>query len=181
MSGDGLSERARVGAKIEELMAIDPLGRLGPDDPWRAFRRVEVIDLQLGFRFRHSLGKYSRFFLELEQCRLMATRCPRCGTVWMPPRPACGNDLAVTDWVELPGRGTLAATTECAYTLTTGGGTARMALGYVALEGASTLLLQRIRNYGDARRLTPGLPVQVAWADEPVGHPMELFWFEPAG
>lgn len=181
MAGEQPRDDARVGAKLRELTGIDPLGRVGAEDPWREFRRVEIIDLQLGFRFRHSLGKYSRFFLELEQRRLMATRCPRCGTVWMPPRPACGNDLAVTEWVELPGRGTLAAATECAYTLTTGGGTARLALGYVALEGASTLLLQRIRNYGDARLLTRGLPMRVVWADERVGHPMELFWFEPAG
>jgi uncharacterized OB-fold protein len=172
---------ARVGAKLRELTAIDPLGRLGPDDPWSAFRRVEVIDLQLNFSFRHSLGKYSRFFLELEHRRLMATRCPRCGSVWMPPRPACGNDLAVTEWIELSGRGTLAAATECAYTLTTGGGAARLVLGYVALDGASTLLLQQIRNYRDVRRLTAGLPIRVVWADEPVRHPMELFWFEPAG
>ena len=172
-----MSERVR--RKLEELEVDDPLGRAAPDDPWRDFRRVEVIDLSLDFRFRHSLGKCSRFFLELERRRLMATRCARCGTVWMPPRPACGNDLAVTEWLELPGRGTLAAATECAYTLTTGGGRDRLVLGYVALEGASTLLLQQIRNYGNARRLGAGLPVRAVWAEEPVDHPMELFWFEP--
>lgn len=170
----------RVTRKLAETIAADPLGRAPAEDPWREFRRIEVIDLKLDFRFRHSLGKYSRFFLELEKRRLMGTRCPRCSTVWMPPRPACGNDLAVTEWIELPGRGSLAAATECAYTLTTGGGRDRLILGYVAIEGASTLLLQQIRNYGDAGRLTAGLPLRVAWAEGPVGHPMELFWFEPA-
>jgi uncharacterized OB-fold protein len=171
---------ARILSKLKEMDVPDPLGRAAPDDPWRDFRRVEVIDLKLDFRFRHSLGKYSRFFLELERHRLMATRCSRCGTVWMPPRPACGNDLAVTEWVELSGRGSLAAATECAYTLTTGGGKDTLVLGYIALEGASTLLLQQVRNYGDVRRLKAGLPLRVVWADGPVGHPMELFWFEPA-
>jgi uncharacterized OB-fold protein len=170
----------RVAAKLRVLTAADPLGRPPADDPWRDFRQVEVIDLRLDFRFRHSLGKYSRFFLELENRRLVATRCPRCETVWMPPRPACGNDLAVTEWIEVPGRGTLAAATECAYTLTTGGGQSRLCLGYVRLEGVSTLLLQQIRNYEDPRRLVAGLPVRAVWADEPVHHPMELFWFEPA-
>lgn len=170
----------RVTRKIREMLATDPLGRSSDGDPWREFRRVEIIDLKLDFRFRHSLGKCSRFFLELEKRRLLATRCGRCGTVWMPPRPACGNDLAVTEWTELSGRGTLAVATECAYTLTSGGGQDRLALGYVALDGASTLLLQRIRNYGDVRRLVAGLPVRVVWAPGPVAHPMELFWFEPA-
>ena len=169
-----------VTLKLGEMDVADPLGRPAAEDPWRDFRRVEVIDLRLDFRFRHSLGKYSRFFLELENRRLMATRCARCGTVWMPPRPACGNDLTVTEWIELLGRGTLAAATECAYTLTTGGGQDRLVLGYVAVEGASTLLLQQIRSYGDARRLRAGLPLRVVWADAPVRHPMELFWFEPA-
>ncbi|MBI4637022.1 MAG: hypothetical protein HY727_11800 [Candidatus Rokubacteria bacterium] len=170
----------RVVSKLKVVTLPDPLARPPAEDPWREFRQVEVIDLKLEFRFRHSLGKYSRFFLELEHRRLMATRCPRCGAVWMPPRPACGNDLVVTEWLELPGRGTLAAATECAYTLTTGGGKDRLVLGYVALEGASTLLLQQIRNYGDPRRLTVGLPVRAVWAEGPVNHPMELFWFEPA-
>lgn len=179
MSGEPRVEGA-VTTKLREFTVADPLGRPSEQDPWRDFRRIEVINLRLDFRFRHSLGKYSRFFLELERRRLMATRCPRCGTVWMPPRPACGNDLTVTEWVELPGHGTLSVATECAYTLTTGGGQDRLALGYVALEGASTLLLQRIKNYGDPRGLTAGRRVRVAWGDGPVAHPMELFWFEPA-
>jgi uncharacterized OB-fold protein len=169
----------RVTLKLDETTVPDPTG--AASDPWREFRRIEVVDLKLDFRFRHSLGKASRFFLELERRRLLATRCPRCGTVWMPPRAACGHDLAVTEWLELPGRGTLAAATECAYTLTTGGGRDRLVLGYVELEGASTLLLHQIRNYGDPARLVAGLPMRVAWADGPVAHPMELFWFEPAG
>jgi len=168
-----------VTAKLKEMEVADPLGRPAAEDPWREFRRIEVIDFRLDLRFRHSLGKASRFFLELEQRRLMATRCPRCATVWMPPRAACGNDLAVTEWVELPGRGTLAIATECAYALTTGGGQDRLTLGYVALEGASTLLLKEIRNYGDAGRLQAGLPLRAVWAEAPVRHPMELFWFEP--
>ena len=170
----------RVTGKIKEMLATDPLGRSPDGDPWREFRRVEIIDLKLDFRFRHSLGKCSRFFLELEKRRLLATRCGRCGTVWMPPRPACGNDLAVTEWIELSGHGTLAAATECAVTLPTAAGQDRLVLGYVALDGASTLLLQRIRNFGDVRRLTAGLSVQVVWAKGEVAHPMELFWFEPA-
>jgi len=163
---------ARVTRKLHELSAAR-----GGEDAWRDFRRVEVLDLELTFTFRHSLGKVSAFFLELEQRRLMATRCPRCDTVWMPPRPACGNDLAVTEWVELSGRGHVVAAAESRYTATSRGEADTVVLGYVALEGASTLLLQRIRNAGT--RALAGLAVCVAWSAEPVAHPMELFWFEP--
>lgn len=169
-----------VTRKLDVFTADDPLGRTGIDDPWRDFRTIERLDFPLEFQFRHSLGKASRFFTELEERRLMATRCPTCGEVWMPPRPACPNELAVTQWVELAGTGTLSVATTSAYTLTTGGGEDELVLGYVALDGASTLLLQQIRNYGDPERLVAGLPVRVAWADGLVEHPMELFWFEPA-
>ena len=169
-----------VTRKLEELHAEDPLGREGAADPWRDFRRVELLDFALEFRFRHSLGKTSRFFLELENRRLMGTRCPRCGTVWMPPRATCGNDLEITQWTELSGLGTLAVASRSAYTLTTGGGEDDLVLGYVALEGADTLLLQRIRNFGDPDRLIAGLALKAVWADGPVAHPMESFWFEPS-
>jgi uncharacterized OB-fold protein len=174
-----MSGGTRVTRKLREFVAADPLGRSPAADPWRDFRSIEVIDLRLEFVFKHSLGKVSRFFLELERHRLMATRCPKCGTVWMPPRAACGNDLVVTEWVELSGQGTLAAAVESVYTLTTSGGHTRLVLGYVALEGASTLLLQQIRNFRDIDSLEAGVPMRVAWAEGPVHHPMELFWFEP--
>lgn len=169
-------QRPLVTRKLAEFTATDP--RHGESDLWRDFRRVEVLDLELGFTFRHSLGRASAFFLDLERRRLMATKCPRCATVWMPPRAVCGNDLAVTQWTELSGRGHVVAAAECRYTATARGGPGTTVLGYVALEGASTLLLQRIRHAG-GRDVLSGLPVRVAWAREPVAHPMELFWFEP--
>lgn len=163
---------SRVSRKLHELSASR-----GGEDVWRDFRRVEVLDLELRFKFRHSLGKVSAFFLELEQRRLLATRCPRCATVWMPPRPACGNDLEITEWIELSGRGQVVAAAEGRYTASGRDEGEPMVLGYVALEGASTLLLQRIRRAGT--RPPAGLAVRVAWSEEPVDHPMELFWFEP--
>lgn len=166
--------------KIDQQTFSDPNGRSPRDDRWRDFREVERIDLSLEFHFQHSLGKVSRFFLELEQQRLMATRCPRCSKVWMPPRALCADDMTITEWLELPGRGTLEAASLSAYTLTTGGGEAELVLGYVRLDGADTLMLQQIRNYSDANALMPGLAVKAVWAQQPVAHPMESFWFEPA-
>ena len=61
----------RVSRKLREIDAgVAP----GVEDPWRDFRRVEVLDLELAFKFRHSLGKVSAFFLELVQRRRMATK-----------------------------------------------------------------------------------------------------------
>ena len=190
-----------VKMKLAELEPFDAPGDSAMKDPWHAFRHIEVLDLELKFQFRHSLGKCSRFFLELERHRLFATRCPKCQSVWMPPRAVCGNDLAITEWVELSGRGTIVAIAVCAYTLngptnaaaevevkrsrrsTQNAMTSDVTMGYVALDGASTLLFQRIKSGASdgSTGICAGKPVEVVWSDHPVDHPMELFWFEPTG
>ena len=144
-------------------------------DPFAAFRDVEILDMRLAFSFRHSLGKLSRFFLALEERKLLASACPSCGAVWLPPRPVCPEDLSVTQWVELDGRARLAVASLSAYKR----GDRQLTLGYVAVEGATTLLLQQIRNLGDVAP-EPGLALRLVWSEVPVEHPMELFWFEPA-
>ncbi|MEM7224474.1 MAG: zinc ribbon domain-containing protein [Pseudomonadota bacterium] len=164
--------------KVRRKLETRPAQNLA-DDPFGAFREVEILQMDLAFTYRHSLGKLSRFFLALEERKLLGTICPTCGTVWLPPRPVCPDDMTITTWVELGDRATLAVGSVSAYRLKTDGGDSQLALGYVAVEGASSLLLQQIRNLGD-RELAPGLPLKLVWSDEPVDHPMELFWFEPA-
>ncbi len=164
-----------VKRKLEARPAPEP----DPGDPFAAFREVEILDMQMAFGFRHSLGKLSRFFLALEERKLLGTVCPTCGKVWLPPRPVCPDDLAVTEWRELAQRGRLAVGSLSAYSLKTAGGDRQLMLGYVEVEGASTLILQQIRNLG-AHALEPGLPLKIVWSEEAVEHPMELFWFEPA-
>ncbi len=168
-----------VKRKLDVIENADPMGRTEQDDPWHAFRTVERLNLELNFQFNHSLGKLSHFYLALEEQRLMATRCPKCAKTWMPPRVHCGDDLTITEWVELPGTGVLEAASLSAYTLKTGGGDDQLILGYVTLEGADTAILQQIRNCDDPKQLKPGVAMKVAWSNEPVDHPMQLFWFEP--
>jgi uncharacterized protein len=165
--------------KLEVRTAEAPAAEAGGEDRWAAFRQIEIIDFDLRFQFRHSLGKLSRFFVELENHRLMGTRCAACGQVWLPPRVLCPEDMQVTEWVELAQHGILAAVSRSAYTLTSdGGGAQTLHLGYVAVEGASTLMLQQIRPRGGVEPVS-GAVVEVVWAEGTVSHPMELFWFEP--
>jgi uncharacterized protein len=55
------------------------------------------------YTIRH--GKNSPFFIGLLEGKIMGTRCPKCGTSWVPVRTHCWNldcDLAETEWVEMP-------------------------------------------------------------------------------
>jgi len=168
----------KVERKLEEIMVEPPDGIGASDDDWAAFRRIEVIDFPLTFDFRHSLGKLSRFFLELENQRLMGTSCPVCHSVWLPPRILCPDHHAVNDWVELGSRGILEAFSISSYALGTDSADEHMVLAYVKLHGAKTALLQQMRNVPRDKQIEPGMPVKVVWSKLDVQHPMQLFWFE---
>lgn len=168
-----------VRRKLEQLVAQSPIVDEQIPDKWSAFREIELIDFPLTFSFRHSFGKVSRFFIELENKRLMGTCCPCCDSIWMPPRVICPEDQKVTNWIELPGHGTLEAFSRSAYSLGSDSGTESLVLGYIKLRGARTAMLQQLRNVSDGDNLAIGMPLKVRWTNGQVDHPMELFWFEP--
>jgi uncharacterized OB-fold protein len=170
---------AHVTRKLEHLVVESPTRNDEVSDKWAAFREIELIDFPLTFSFRHSLGKVSRFFLELEKQRLMGTYCSACdGGVWLPPRVICPDDHNIMEWVELPNQGILEAFSMSAYTLGTDGGAEHLVLGYIRLAGARTAILQQLKNVSSEEELAHGMSVKVVWADGEVEHPMELFWFE---
>jgi len=61
-------------------------------------------------------GKVAQFVDYLEEGKVMATRCRRCGTTYFPPRADCsaclGDDM---EWVELKGPGRLITYTTAHY------------------------------------------------------------------
>ncbi len=171
-------QRQRVQSKIDVQQAENPLPG---DDRWADFRQIERITLELTQTYRHSLGKYSRFFLELEHGRFFATHCTTCDRTYAPPRPLCPQCLQVTHWRELAGSGTL----ETWSVLHFGPGSnadvealeTPYVLAYVLLDGASTLFPHILQ--AEPRSLHAGMRVRVAYRDDPVSHPLHLMYFVP--
>src|SRR3989337_4373543 len=89
--------------------------------------------------FRHAAGRIaSHFFHALVEKRIIATRCPRCKRVLMPPRPFCERCFVPLDeWVEVKQQGTLEAFTVC-YARFTGLPDPPYCLSLVKLDGAGT-------------------------------------------
>lgn len=170
---------ATVNQKLRHETVPDPLGQT--PDPWADFREIEVLGFEWVQHYRHSLGKYSRFFLELEHQRFLATRCSRCEKVWTPPRPVCPADLTITEWVELSGRGQVMsfAVLHHAPSMLSFLETPYI-LAYVKMEGADTLFAHLLQNYGDVNQVVHGMPVQVVYKAGPVDHPILLMAFELA-
>jgi hypothetical protein len=164
----------RVTSQLEIKSAASP-----DNDPWEAFRQIEVITLELTQRYKHSLGKYSRFFIELEHGRFFGTQCPACEKVYTPPRPLCPACLKITDWRELPGTGTLETYSIMHFTSGVNADVenpgAPVVLAYVLLDGSSTLFPHVLK----AETVKTKMRVQVEYATTPVTHPIHLMYFVP--
>jgi uncharacterized OB-fold protein len=165
---------------IERKTVESPL--LTDTDPWADFRKLEVITLELTQQYKHSLGKTSRFFIELENGRFFGTQCPRCERVYTPPRPLCPDCTQITDWIELPGTGTLKTYSVMHFTSGVNqtdvdhiGSPVIMA--YVLLDGSSTLFPHLLKAKPDTIKL--GMRVQVTYTASPVNHPIHLMYFTP--
>jgi uncharacterized OB-fold protein len=169
---------ATVTTRLKKFEVPDPFERI--PDPWTNFRQIEVIELHWEQTYRHSLGKYSRFFIELENQRFYATRCPKCGKIWTPPRPVCPDHLEITEWIQLSGKGRLAGFSVIHYAPAQASWLKPpYVFAYVQLDGADTLFAHLLQNYDDLADLRMGMPVKVVYNKGPVDHPLLLMGFEP--
>lgn len=151
------------------------------DDLWADFRQIERLTLIMTQHYTHSLGKYSLFFIELENQRFMATRCMECMRVYAPPRPLCPMCMRPTAWIELAGEGTVETFSILHFSPASNGDVNTLAtpyvLAYVLLDGASTLFPHLL--HADPQQVVAGMRVRVAYAEQPVEHPIHLMYFVP--
>ena len=165
---------------IYEIQIVaDPSGAAA--DPWADFREIEQLSLEFTQSYRHSLGKYSRFFIELENQRFMATTCSACGRTYAPPRPLCPHCLIATTWVELSGDGTLITWSVLHFGPGSNADVEALetpyALAYVLLDGASTLFPHILE--APPETLHNGMRVRVSYVDHDIFHPIHLMRFAP--
>jgi len=167
---------------MEVFTAEDPMPFDHPDgDPWADFREIMRIEWKMDFTYKHVLGKYSKFFIELANHKFLATECKGCGKVWAIPRPLCPDCLSITRWKELPGTGTLESFSVSHFVPSFMDVETPYVLVMVKMDGADTLFTHQLINYGDStENIKIGMPVKVTYTTEPVVHPMLLMHYEPA-
>lgn len=169
-----------IAAKHSIQTAADPWKQAA--DPWGDFRQVEVLTLEWTQHYQHSLGKYSKFFIELENQRFFATRCEQCQKTYAPPRPLCPECAQITHWVELAGTGRLETFSLMHFGSGVNGDVRGLAtpyiLAYVLLDGANTLFPHLLK--ADPARARIGMRVRVAYKTEAVEHPIHLMHFVEA-
>ena len=167
-----------MAGRVKSQIGIERIDA-GADDIWADFRDIQRITLELSQQYKYSLGKVSRFFIELEKGKFMATRCASTGKVYAPPRPLCPDCLAVTEWVELSGEGELKTWSALHFSPGSNADVRALetpyVLAYVLLDGADTLFPHLLA--AAPAELEIGRRVRVDYVEGPVSHPIHLMRF----
>ena len=137
---------------------------------------------RIKLRYTWHAGKTgSRFYETLrDHCVILGTRCASCDWVYVPPRdtcPRCYGDI--TDWVELPGTGTLLTWTVTRYAVP---GIQPQkppyALGVVKLDGATSGFVHLLGEV-QPEQLTEGMRMEAVFREERTGGYLDIEYFRP--
>ncbi|BBO67697.1 hypothetical protein DSCA_16270 [Desulfosarcina alkanivorans] len=133
--------------------------------------------------FNYAVGLHGSLFLrELrDHRRFMAVRCPRCATVYIPPRRVCGACFVeMDDWVEVGPAGTIGTFTILRYAFidpeTGEQKPVPYGYGFIRLDGADTLL-QHYIDIQDESRVKIGARVEPVFSDTPKGTIKDIRYF----
>lgn len=147
-------------------------------DRWAEKGYVEVPDKVVMF-YRYSYGQQSRFFQELRtRRRLLGSRCRKCRRVYFPPRAACSECYAATEWREVSPHGVVVSSTTSWYTTSEFFHHVPYAMAYVRPVDADTAMLQRI-DLGGREVIEPGTRVVARFRPVRRGTVAD-FWYEVA-
>ena len=166
--------------KIEYLIDQQQSKNSAESD-WRDFAEQLTISFELNQKYRHGLGRYSRFFSELANGRFFGTRCNSCKMVYTPPRTLCHKCQSITEWHELAGTGTLKTFSVLHFNADIGADVklleGPLLLAYVLLDGSNTLFPHLLKC--NSEQVEIGLRVKIAYVSGPVLHPLHLVHFIP--
>src|SRR5665213_2986143 len=135
--------------------------------------------------YMYSIGATaSQFFEALSARKILATHCPVCDQVFIPPRSFCEECFVPLDqWRELGNEGVIEAATIVSESFA-GLPAPPFALAYVKLDGADTAIGNFLRgidlsDVAAARaKMVIGTRVRVKFRDDPEGRITEFF-YEP--
>ena len=137
--------------------------------------------------YKYSAGRVaSKFFRELkENRRIMGTKCPKCGRVFLPPRYICEDDFVeLNEWVEVSDIGTVQTFT-ITYQPFMGFPNPPYVIALIKLDGASTSIAHFIGevDLSDLNKaleqIKIGMRVKAVFRDERVGSILDIKYFKP--
>jgi uncharacterized OB-fold protein len=136
-----------------------------------------VIKNQKNWYHAHSYGGWGRFFLGLQQGKLLATRCTNLDCkekrMWLPPRCECPDCWHAMEWVEAPTKGRIYSFTTVLYPGELFRASKPCPLISVELEGVCTKLMSYLKE-GEP---SIGLPIRAVFnTQKPTNTILDLAW-----
>ena len=122
----------------------------------------------------------TRFLKGLRDSKsILATRCPACRKVFVPPRRSCGTCFQdCAEWREVGPRGTLLSFTQALYD-SAAHAKPRPIIGLIKLDGADTAILHLLYE-ARLEDLRIGTIVEPVFAAERSGAILDILHFRPA-
>jgi len=140
-----------------------------------------VIEGKLALPYQYFAGRTgSKFLVALrDDKKLLGTRCPTCGKVYVPPRATCEKHPGPsTEWVPLPGTGTVAGFTVIRYAEPYQPVKPPYVLALIQLDGADSRLVHVLAGVAPSQ-VRVGLRVKPVWARATTSTILDLDHFEP--
>jgi len=156
----------------EILKALSGSGRI-EDSVEKEFM---VVYRPHGVLYRHSYGLVSKFFRGLIDGKLYGTKCPRCETVYCPPRAHCWNPsckVAETEWVELPLTGKVHTFSIMLFSADAFLDKLPFVLAYVQIDGAHTALPMQLET--SPTEVWIGQKVEIKFRENRTGSLMDIY------
>ena len=122
----------------------------------------------------------SHFLIELrDNKKIMGTKCPECGLVFVPARSVCKYCFAQLDqWVEVSDTGTLQTYTVAGQRNGVQPVDPPIIYGIIQLDGASTSLVHMLSEV-DFEKLVIGMRVKAVFSEKRVGSILDIKYFKP--
>ena len=120
----------------------------------------------------------SRFLMSLrDDRRILGTKCPSCGTVFVPPRRNCGRCFVdIEEWVDVAAEGVIEAHTIVHYACPVQPVKPPFAYALIKLDGADVGFLHLITR--DLDKIQNGLRVRAKFKEERTGSILDIDSFE---
>jgi hypothetical protein len=145
------------------------------------------VTVETKYPYRYSCGEIGSYFFRRlrDEKRIFGRKCPKCGKVYIPPRPVCGPCWSPTrEWVEVGPAGTLEAFTVVYFTfldpMTGKSRPVPYGYGLVKLDGCDSRL-QHFLSESDPKKLKVGLRMVPEFEEERKGRLSDIKWFRPLG
>jgi len=140
-----------------------------------------IYPSKINVPYEWSVGECgSRFFYELkENKKILATRCPECKKVFIPPRKTCPDCfIPIGEWLEVGPTGTLITFTVVRYSAQTHPIPAPFAIGIILLDRSDTGLVHLIGGV-EVEKIRSGMRVKPAFKEDRRGNLLDIAYFEP--